>query len=269
MVKFLFWNLNRKNIEPLIASIARQRDVDVIILAECESSRKVLGAINQSNRRKYNYHVDAVKRIEIFSRFPRPYLTSLGSYNGLNFRKLMTPIGAEILLVSAHLSSKFHMSEADQMFECTRLVSKIQEFEDRLGHRRTVVVGDLNMKPFELGMVASHGFHAVSSRQIAKRMTREIKGETYHFFYNPMWNCLGDQNSGPPGTYYYDTSSPINFYWNTFDQLLIRPSLLKNFVGNDLEIITFANGINLLNTDGKPNMNLASDHLPVFFTLYL
>lgn len=269
MLTFLFWNIQKRPIGNLIASIARQRLIDVILVAECDRPVRILEELNKSYTRQYNYHVNPVPRIEVFSLFPSASIESLGDYNGLNFRRLQPPIGKEILLVGAHLSSKLHLSDTDQMFECTRLASKIQEFEARLGHKRTVVVGDFNMNPFEYGLIAAHGFHAAVSRQIARRNEREIKGEQYSFFYNPMWNHFGDRGPSPPGTFFYDKSAPTNIYWNIFDQVILRPDLLGNFRDESVEIITSVEGVKLLRPNGRPNTTVASDHLPIVFALNL
>ena len=68
----------------------------------------------------------------------------------------------------------------------------IKRAEEKAGHRHTIVIGDLNMSPFEPGMVAANGFHAVSDKNIAAKGSRVVQGTEFDFFYNPMWSCLGD-----------------------------------------------------------------------------
>ena len=47
MAGFLFWNLNRKPLEHLVAVIARERDTVVIVLAECDvAANDILAALN-------------------------------------------------------------------------------------------------------------------------------------------------------------------------------------------------------------------------------
>ena len=54
MTKFLFWNLNKKPIAHLIATLAVQHDIDVVILAECDIGIvDILGALNANRRSKY------------------------------------------------------------------------------------------------------------------------------------------------------------------------------------------------------------------------
>jgi len=124
------------------------------------------------------------------------------------------------------------------------------------------------MNPFENGVVNSGGLHGVMNRSIAARNTRIVNSKTYTFFYNPMWNFFGDMKS-PPGTYYYYKSEPKVYFWNIFDQVLIRPELLSRFDTNDLQILTSDGEISFLNDQGLPDTRIVSDHLPIIFKISL
>src|ERR1019366_9368104 len=93
----------------------------------------------------------------------------------------------------------------------------IDEVEVSEGHQRTILLGDMNMNPFEAGMVIAGGLHAVMSRRVASRMTRLVQKQRYKFFYNPMWNHLGDHGD-TCGTFYYEGAEHLCYYWNLFDQ---------------------------------------------------
>ena len=88
--------------------------------------------------------------------------------------------------------------------------------------------------------------------------------EKIDFFYNPMWNFLGDETRGPPGTYYYGQGVTA-YFWNTFDQVLYRPALLAAYREHDVSIITEIGNTSLLR-NGVIAKDF-SDHLPVFFTV--
>jgi endonuclease/exonuclease/phosphatase family metal-dependent hydrolase len=59
------------------------------------------------------------------------------------------------------------------------------------------------------------------------------------------------------------------YFWNTFDQVLLRPELLDRFDIKLLVVPTTAGQTPLVTSDGRPNQDLASDHLPVVFELDL
>src|SRR5256885_2154674 len=105
--KFLFWNINSKPLEHLVAQLVHERDVDVVLLAECQNSYTVLEKLNEAVVWQYNYHTNLtpVNKIEVFSRFPSNRIQSLGDYGSLNFRRITPPVGKDILLVGVHLPS--------------------------------------------------------------------------------------------------------------------------------------------------------------------
>ena len=182
----------------------------------------------------------------------------------------MEPPGkVEVLLVVVHLASKLYRNETDQTALAGRVRVDIEEAEARRQHCRTVVVGDFNMNPFESGVVGSEAFHAVMCREVASKGSREVAGQERFFFYNPMWSLFGDRSVGPPGTYHYNSGAVDNYYWNMFDQVLLRPGLITRFIDEDLLIVTEVDGRSLLTARGLPDKNVGSDHLPIMFGLNL
>jgi hypothetical protein len=79
-----------------------------------------------------------------------------------------------------------------------------------------------------------------------------------------MWATFGDRDSSPPGTYYYNSGAEVNYFWNVFDQVLLRPSLI-NYMADDkgVTVVTELQGKSLLNVTGRPDRTAMSDHLPI------
>ena len=102
------------------------------------------------------------------------------------------PLGDDFLVVAVHLSSKLRKKTEDQIMSTLRLARYIREAEQNVGHQRTIILGDLNMNPFEVGVVGTEGLHGVMDRRTAAGISRVVHGEEYTFFYNPMWGKLGD-----------------------------------------------------------------------------
>jgi len=271
MTSFLFWNLNRKPTQSLISRLSSRHEVDVIMLAECSiPPATLLKELNQMNPPLYHYIPQlGCTKIQMFTRFSGRFIPPVYETDRLTIRHLRLPGLTDILLAVAHFMSKMHWSEDDQAFECGPLAEAIREVETNVGHSRTVLVGDFNMNPFESGVASAGGLHAVMSRGIAAKTERVVQNRAYPFFYNPMWSLLGDASNGPPGTYYYSGSGHKVFFWNMFDQVLIRPALLDRFHNTDLEVVTGDGAASFLTPKGLPNSKLASDHLPILFRLGL
>ena len=270
MTTILFWNINKKPILEQIVTLSHTYNVDILLLAESSISNDSLEmALNEGQKALYFPDYGPPNQLQIYSRFFRSYFIPIYDRRGIAIRHLIPPIGRNILIITVHLPSKIYQNEIDQIFGSGRLANDIAEAEEKVGHNHTVLIGDLNMDPFEPGIVAADGLHALSDRGIVKRGSRKVGGVRKNFFYNPMWNFFGDMYNSTPGTYYFDSGKQVNIYWHMFDQILIRPSLLNGFRKENVRIITDISGVSLLTESGKPNLKDGSDHLPIILTLDL
>lgn len=266
MTTFLFWNLANQPLENLTADMAVENDVDVLMFAECSIRPEVLLYTLNSRAVEYSYApgYEGNEKIKIFSRFSRDFIRPVYEEARFTVRNLSLPGSTNILLAVTHAISKLHYDERDQTSAAQGLASELRRVEKDAGHSRTVLVGDLNMNPFEDGMVIASGLHSVMSRQQAKKQQREVRSKSYPYFYNPMWNLFGDFAAKPPGTYYFSDSGEKVFFWNMFDQVLMRPDLIDRFDKDSLKIIDKVGNISLLSEQGIPNKQI-SDHLPLLF----
>ena len=272
MIKFLFWNIHKKPLAASVSELVREHDIDVVALVECEvSTDDMLAALNNAEESAFSPGMTELDDVAVFARLrERSFRTAREDpATRLSIRRLFLPSGTDILLAVTHLPSKLHWSDDSQSQLCTQLASEIRGCEERVGHTRTVLVGDLNMNPFESGMVASHGLHGTMTRQVAERESRTVLDRDYPFFYNPMWGHFGDGLDGPPGTYYNSKAEAVCYFWNMFDQVLVRPTLLDAFDNEHLKILDSSGDDSLLTARGLPNRRAASDHLPIVFGLEL
>ncbi len=226
----------------------------------------MLQALNDSNGSDYHIARNVSKGIRIFTRFSRDFFKPVSEDDRMTMGRLSLPARSEILLAAVHLPSKLHSSNESQSLACTELGRLIAAQEDKIGHRRTVLVGDFNMNPFGAGVVGAAGLHSVMSRNIAARGERTVQGRDYRFFYNPMWNHFGDGSRSTAGSYYYEKSEHVSYFWNIFDQVMLRPELANAFNASKLRIITSVGATSLIRNDGRPDRQY-SDHLPIVFDL--
>ncbi len=270
MVTFLFWNLNRKALEDSVARLVEKYGVDMIILAECAiPERVVTNALYRQTGRRFHLPFSVCEKIRIFTGFPKRFLKARCERDWFTIRSLSLSEIDEILIVATHFPSKLFWSKDDQALECGRFAEEIRRIEGEVGHSRTLLVGDLNMNPFEYGVASAIGLHGVMTQKIAARQKRVVQDREYPFFYNPMWNLFGDATEGPAGTYFDRRPGHICFFWNMFDQVLLRPDLLPFFRNEELKILTDDGEVPLVSKNGLPSVSAASDHLPLLFRLNL
>jgi endonuclease/exonuclease/phosphatase family protein len=270
-MRLLFWNTKRLNNAKLLSALAREHNADLLVLAEPGTSlAALLPALNIGQETLFfpDASPGLSRRLQIFYRYSPAAVRSLEDVADVAVREIAAPPRQSVLLVAAHLSSKLHQKTEDQSMSVARIRRIVERSEREVGHNRTVIIGDLNMDPFEHGIVGAEGVHAVMDRRVASRTSRVLRDEEYRFFYNPMWTLLGDRSGQPTGSYYYDSSSHVNYYWHIFDQVLLRPELVAGFVPErDVRILRSADGTQLVRgKDERPDDRI-SDHLPILVNL--
>jgi len=214
------------------------------------------------------YPISCGKRFKVFARFDSRFM-QLQELPVLSDRfdiwHLALPLQEDVLLSVVHGPDKRNNSLDKQELFMQQVVAALSYFENKIGHTRSIVLGDFNANPFESPVASALGMHAVSSRAIAQRSPRRILDKSYSYFYNPMWNLLGDARGTAPATYYYGGSDLNELYWHMLDQVLVRPSLLNRFDFATLDIVTTVRTTRLTRAGGTPDDTRFSDHLPVVF----
>lgn len=215
MTTFLFWNVFKKDLTERLARLIETHQVDVLVIAESPvGAVELASAISSAGGPQLTPHGWVEAKVKVLSRFHERairgrYTDPLGR---LSIYQAILPAMSEILLAVAHLPSRVNCSKEGLNQLATRWAGQIRRTEGQVGHQRTVLVGDLNLNPFDDGLVSGEGFHAVMTRKKAEEGSRLIAGERSPFFYNPMWGFFGDRTPGPPGSYYLSGTDPINYF---------------------------------------------------------
>jgi exonuclease III len=154
-------------------------------------------------------------------------------------------------------------SEERQSF-AHRLAAEIRFVKEQQKNDKLIILGDFNMNPYERGMNLAAGLNAMMTKKCVQSGTRRHLGEDFDLYYNPMWSLFGDIPDGPAGTV-YDTSSQGPYGWSMLDQVLLNYSVVGLFA--DVTILTASGPYSLMDTNGRPDSQNASDHFPIMLTL--
>jgi hypothetical protein len=275
MLTFLFWNLKSSNIVTL-RNLINYNKVDVLMLAECPMlPATVLEGLNQKSADFFQAESNC-PRIQLFTKFREDFVLPVERPCGeviqseyYTLRRLARPTRDEILLCGAHFPSKLHLEGGDLKSFTSQFILRLAEAERIANHTRTVLMGDLNMNPFEDGVVDATALHAVPSRRTARGESRQVYHDSYPYFYNPMWSHFGEKQPGHAGTYYFKSPGYRADHWNIYDQVLVRPALLDRFRDDDVKVLWYDvdGDVSLLNDNKRPNNRTMSDHLPILFQL--
>lgn len=268
-MKIVFWNINKEDLKSELELLSNEINPDILFLAESDMSiNDILISLNKLEV-KYFYNLDPVcMKIKMFSKFRDKFVKPLKSSLRYTIRQIEIPTYPIFNLMSLHYQSKVNWDFADQAAHSMELNTVIKDVENKTKSTNTILIGDFNMNPFDFGMVQTTGLHSVMSKDIALKKSRIVDGKEYLFFYNPMWSFYGDNGKGKVnGTIYNTLSKPINYFWNIFDQILIRPDLIKYIDENEIQIISQFNSEHSLLKKSNIIDDSISDHLPISLTI--
>ena len=164
MAVLMFWNIGRRDNTAAIGRLCREYEVDILLLAEAETAPAALAAdINRAaglTRMLWELPRRG-SRIRAFTRYDPGLLLPAFDDPHVKMLHLRPLIGVPLLIVSAHLPSKLRADDEDQSYRIRQLRQDIEDQEKRSGHQNTVVIGDLNVNPFEDALTAADGLHGV------------------------------------------------------------------------------------------------------------
>ncbi len=269
-LNFLFWNTNRKPLIKEIANIAKNNNIDVILLAE--HNLNDVDLILELNLESIEYYLPNPifqnSRIKVFTRFDNDFIIPIkvDSENRYTCFKIKQSSFQELLVFGVHLPDRKNSTPASISAYGRRLAAKVKEIEKQQNLNNTIVIGDFNMNPSDESLISAGDFHAIMDCEIAKKVSRIVSNTEYDYFYNPMWSLYGDIGNNVAGSYYYNKEGLVSNHWNVFDQVLFRPSLIDNFEKDSLKFVDSDGKKSLLKKGKIPNEKY-SDHLPLIFTL--
>jgi exonuclease III len=284
-LNFLTWNIkgDKKTkifFHDLNAQITESK-IDILILQECFFDEHINELIDFVEIDSFLSGRGIKKWVRIFLNknskidydFSTPYIN-----NKLRCVELKADDGFTFNLIGVHLYSKAGISDSEQMNKNKDIPRLIEEYE--LGKTdKTIIVGDLNHRPFDLNLTHPDFLKTTNDKSIVDIFgSPEVSSK--RFFYNPMWNLLGDYDSitgtqKPAGTYYWYTDDVEKCHWNLIDGVLLSPTVMNNVSIKSIRIISEMNGKSLIKpiipkTKASLKESLLaggfSDHLPVSFT---
>lgn len=291
MVRFLTWNLQNKNTDlrqQVLGELVREHSIDVVVLQEAYGEA-VPAELARHGYREINYPLLASPGgvrifIDELTIWQFDVRRSQDHFKKLVFVELSRLRGRDRFTVAAvHLHSKAGNTERQQLWKNYGLLQQLAQWETEFASQRTVLVGDFNANPYEVNLRDPNLLRAQEDRQLIRLLQQRQRAADEavkpDFWYNPMWNLLGDfdpaapAGSRPTGTHfrYTDDETPM---WSLLDGFLVRPALMDAVLHPESAIISrtastqflkptiIGRGDNLIRED-------LPDHLPIIFALHL
>ena len=257
-MKIAFWNINRNKDVTHVVNLVDRAAPDVLFIAEC--SPEIVESLQSLYRMLVPIVSDKPKVRGFVVSENLKCLLKHEFKDRLSLYQL-TWNSKEFLLGTVHLLPKNNASSQAQSLEAMKYVHVIQRFEREQRQKNTIIIGDFNMNPFDPGMVSASAFNAVCSPEIALKQSRRFQGDNYDYFFNPAWKNYAGIGDEIYGTYYYHAYGMDEFLWNNFDQVLVRPSILRQYNPK------FSVMHDILGFDLRTRNNEVSDHYPILLEL--
>lgn len=260
-MKLAFWNIGRN--DDAVILLARTEAPDIMAVAECKAPRDLAAALSDVDRR-WQHVTGTGARITLFRRGARcqPRVAA----ERFCVSRVRGREGMSLTLAVVHFRSRMYATASDISIDCGVLRHELLAAERAAGRQDTVVLGDFNLDPYDYGLCDRRLMLGVMDRRLAVRLARSKDAETRGaVFYNPMWSRMGDDSPGPPGTYYASSDDHHDYRFHTFDQVLVRPSLLPR-----LASVTVPRRLGetpLVTEMDLPRQGALSDHLPLIVEL--
>ena len=285
-MRFLTYNVNNNSNAWFYRELNKHlinNQIDVLILQECfsdnynifqDSFEEIPDFIHESGRRWVRIFISRNSELS----FHEPTSYGGDTDNRLRGVVLRTNSNFTINLLGVHMYSSVGKTEDQQLAKNRELVKHIKDFEQKQEHDRTIVAGDFNNTPYSKHLVQTDVFNSFNNRDFVEHhQSRRLNNQENTYFYNPMWNLLGDfdaiqETRKINGTYYWYPYDMNQLPWNLLDGVLIRPSIMNKLNLQTLEILTWLNGNSLLKDEVENNYETLlnpnySDHLPVIFEI--
>ena len=163
------------------------------------------------------------------------------------------------LFAFLHAYDARNYNDSKRLINMYEIKGEIDEYLEKNAETSVFIVGDFNCMPYADSIVNEDALNCTLYRGLLN--TREGAKERY---YNPMLLLLSEKNS-IYGSYYSD-SLPDNLRWYSLDQVIVNKHADKIIDYDSIKLMTKIGTIDIMK-NGKPNSNLFSDHLPLYFEI--
>ena len=255
-MNILFWNVSKRSNAKIVEDLLKENDVDIALFAEY--SLNGIDTVIQDLESDYDWH-DGNGGCDKITLIAKKEVKVSVTREHSRFTVYRCVVGSEqYIVIGVHLFDRINHGQMSRMVPINALNEFAAEAEKDAGHDRTIIIGDFNLDPFEEEVIGKPALNAVLFRSlIEKHEVIQYCGKRYKRLYNPILSYLKDE-TGKQGSIYYGNGEAA-LYWNCFDQVLMRRSLIPQYTS--MEYVTQTTKTKLLAKIGPDRRY--SDHLPL------
>ena len=170
-MKYLFWNThNNEKINSVLCDLIIENGISIVVL--CEYSAKInelIELLDIDGASMQQVPTIGCDRIHILGetgiRLEPQLQTDRASIQVIN---------DNTILCGVHLESQIYSDNADRReIAIEQIVDDIQNLEKELNTKKTIIVGDFNINPYDQSCISARYFHGIPIYEEAKRESRK------------------------------------------------------------------------------------------------
>ena len=157
-MRILFWNTHKnKSINPYIASLVYDNDIDVLVLSEYDANVDELNKMFEgNNQRLTKCNTLGCERIDVWTSYANIKSGIQEKYYSIQI------INDDFVLCCIHLCTDLYGDHSDERLAIIqRIMYDVQKIEEKIESQRTIVIGDINEMPYGRGCLNANGFHGL------------------------------------------------------------------------------------------------------------
>ena len=144
-MRILFWNTHKnKDINPYIASLVLDNEIDILALSEYDADIDELNAMfKDNNQRLIKCNTLGCDRIDVWSSYVNIKSGIQEKYYSIQI------INDSFILCCIHLCTDLYGDHSDERLAIIqKIMYDIHKIEDNIQTQRTIVIGDINEMPY-------------------------------------------------------------------------------------------------------------------------
>lgn len=255
-MKFIYWNTKNFREIRAIIEICKEYSPDIIFLSETSSIFIDENTDQLAEIGYQNFKNPGCDRIVILSKVSINIDLGIQSHYYTNVKVL----GIDVIAVHFPATMHHHMSALRNHLLNFRNLINVEI--GKSSETAILIIGDLNVNPFEAPMINFDGFMATNSPNARESVTN--LGDCRETYYNPTWMLFADNRF--PGTMKFPRPSAVSFdilEFHFLDQVLLSQNLKNMLDGEIIETIKETSSFAFYNS--RNNRVDYSDHLPIVY----
>lgn len=257
-MKLIYWNTNEFNEFNVFKELLEEYAPDILFTSESSEELVTNFQIDFDSVGYINKENPGCERVKIFVR------KNLSCELGIQNKFFTSIIINDITIISVHFPSQMYHHLESLRDNLRKFRNRIDSEIGNSSEKSILIIGDVNVNPYEPAMINFDGFMATNSIKARNKIKTIDSDDAREPYYNPSWRLYS--NNEFPGTKKFPRPSGSSYdiiEFHLLDQVLISNKLKDNIVEDKIEIVTSTSNYKLLNE--KYHRVDYSDHLPLLY----